>query len=158
MDQDNVNQGSGLLMESIQRFEEKGTSFTWPSRHWRSMHRLCDRTRWGLPAHHAAKCPWLVFCLLLDHYSVLRSPGKVYNPYLRGLEQSFCLQMNVYSLGTLNTNHPDNELRGEKFSLGFKVSTICTTTRIFRLAELILKYLGENICKGLLVGAIRQTR
>ena len=46
--------------------------------------------------------------------------------------------------------------KGKHFLSGFEVPTICTS-RIFRLAELILKYFRQTILEGLPVLKIRQT-
>ena len=48
--------------------------------------------------------------------------------------------------------------RGKHFLSGFEVPTVCTAPRIFRLAELILKYCRQTILKGLPVLKIQQTR
>lgn len=47
--------------------------------------------------------------------------------------------------------------RRKNYLFGFEVPTVCTTTRIFRHAELTLKYFRKTISKELPVLEIWQT-
>lgn len=104
-------------------------------------------------------CPAFIFLSPFGHFCFLKNPGEVHNPYLLGLgTKSLFIEECLLSRTSARKMVRTIGFRGKNSILVLKFPPSAPLPEIFRLAELILKYLRKNITKGLPVLATQQTR